>query len=133
MKGQEYIKAGIEIDRTELDATYRLNRNAKGMLSFPPDASMIAEDTNGPMNALVLPTWARGQLTFVDFLLKIDPPEKGFSSSTKGVCPQRKTYSLGKGTTHHREQCEEQEPISGASNQCAALSVFGPQRREVRR
>ena len=35
MKGQEYLKAGIEIDRTELDATYRLNRNAKGMLSFP--------------------------------------------------------------------------------------------------
>ena len=88
MKGQEYIKTGIEIDRTELDATYRLNRNAKGMLSFPPDASMIAEDTNGPMNALVLPTWARGQLTIL-----ICPPQGRFPNtgsfpSQKGVLPR---------------------------------------------
>jgi hypothetical protein len=35
--------------------TYRAKRKAKGMLLFPPEALMIAEETNGPMNAEVLP------------------------------------------------------------------------------
>jgi hypothetical protein len=36
-----------------------LNKNEKGMLLFPSAASMIAEDTNGPMNADVFPTFSK--------------------------------------------------------------------------
>jgi hypothetical protein len=38
-----------------LEATYSPNRNANGMLLFPPESVMIADDTNGPINADVLP------------------------------------------------------------------------------
>jgi len=37
--------------------THRPNKNAKGMLSLPPDAVMIALDTSGPMKADVFPIW----------------------------------------------------------------------------
>ena len=37
--------------------TYKPNRNANGMLLLFPDAVMIADDTSGPMNADVFPTY----------------------------------------------------------------------------
>ena len=38
--------------------TYNANKNANGMLSLFPEAVMIAEETRGPMNADVLPTYS---------------------------------------------------------------------------
>ena len=37
--------------------THSPNKNANGMLLLFPDAVMIADDTKGPMNAEVLPTY----------------------------------------------------------------------------
>lgn len=42
---------------SEKRKTYSPKRNAKGMLSLFPEAVMIAEETRGPMNAEVLPTY----------------------------------------------------------------------------
>lgn len=39
-----------------VDTTYTANRNANGMLLLLPESAIIAEVTNGPMNAEVLPT-----------------------------------------------------------------------------
>ena len=42
--------------------TYKPNRKANGMLLSFPDAVMIADDTNGPINADVFPTYINVQV-----------------------------------------------------------------------
>jgi hypothetical protein len=44
-------------DRLEVEGAHRPNRNVNGMLSLFPEADIIASETNGPMNAEVLPIY----------------------------------------------------------------------------
>lgn len=43
--------------KASIGVTYSPNRNAKGMLLFPSEAVIMADETKGPMNADVLPTY----------------------------------------------------------------------------
>ena len=43
--------------RAEVEGSHRPNRNVNGMLSLFPEADIIASETNGPMNAEVLPIY----------------------------------------------------------------------------
>ena len=45
-------------DEMPKKGTYNANKNANGMLSLFPEAVMIAEETRGPINADVLPTYS---------------------------------------------------------------------------
>ena len=51
---------------------HRPNKNANGMLSLFPEADIIASETNGPMNAEVLPIYRISLQRMTPYMIELD-------------------------------------------------------------
>lgn len=71
---------------------HRVNRNANGILLLPPASVMIAEETKGPTNADVLPTYGNTYLKSVNKTIKLLLDVRLKIGRKTGTCKELQQY-----------------------------------------